>query len=431
MRAVGASSSARIQVVAPGGGSAAADVVGTLLLAGCAAWTLYTAAGRDAHPEGVLLGLLAVAAGYAGGRVAGAVVPVGAPAVVALAVGGFALLVPGGLSGDPAAPPLDAMDADGALLALAVGAACCAAQAASGRVRLLLTALACGITAEALATGSVEGVLACGAALVAAGSATFARRRVPALLLLALCAGLAAGAPLLLARSDRPASAFSGGIPQVDQRAALWHDAVEEAAGAPLRGVGPGQFAELSPAAQESATPGGASSASLQAAAEQGVPGVCLLAASFGWMLWTLRRSPASTAVVLTAAGALTALAAEAAVSPVLSYPGITAGAGLLVGMAAARPLAQDLKRSAGPAEPAGPPRPTGPTGSAEGTGSAEAMEDRDGGRSGVTPGRARGGSGWGVRASAARCGPPGARTGAGPRRPGPEEDRSSAGTPW
>ncbi len=341
MRAVGTSSSVPLPLPAPGTESAAADVTGALLLAGCAAWTLFTAAGRDAHPEGVLLGLLAVAAGYAGGRVAGAVVPVGAPAAVALTVGVLALLVPQGLSGDPAAPPLHSMDADGALLALAVGAACCAAHAAHGRGRLLLAALACAISAEALATGSVAGVLACGAALVVAGSATFARRRLPTLLLLALCAGLAAGAPLLLARADVPTNALSGATPLADQRQVLWHDAVHEAAGAPLRGIGPGRFAELSPGAQESATPGGASSASLQAAAEQGVPGVCLLAGSFGWMLWTLRRSPASTAVVLTAAGALTALAAEAAVSPVLSYPGITAGAGLLVGMAAARPVAR------------------------------------------------------------------------------------------
>ncbi|MFC1434006.1 O-antigen ligase family protein [Streptacidiphilus sp. N1-3] len=376
MKAVGRSPSEPISVVPHGTESSAADVIGALLLAGCATWTLYTAAGRDTHPEGVLLGLLAVAAGYAGGRVAGAVVPVGAPAVVALAVGAFALLVPGGLSGDPAALPLHDMDADGALLALAVGAACCAAHAAHaahaehvvsaahaasavsvargegrgqgrrqgrgrGWNRLLLGGLALGITAEALATGSVAGLLACGAALVVAGSATFARRRVPVLVLLALCAGLAAGAPLLLARPSGPPGVLSSATPLADQREALWHDAVHEAAGAPLRGVGPGRFAELSPAAQESATPGGASSAVLQAAAEQGIPGVCLLAGSFGWMLWTLRRSPGPTAVVLTAAGALTALAAEAAVSPVLSYPGITAGAGLLVGMATARPLSQ------------------------------------------------------------------------------------------
>ena len=347
MRAVGMSSSDRTPVSLPGTAeSPTADVIGALLLAGCAAWTLYTAAGRDTHPEGVLLGLLAVAAGYAGGRVAGAVVPVGAPTAVALVVGVLALVVPGGLSGDPAAPPLHDMDADGALLALAVGAACCAvhaARAADLRIRLLLAALACGISVEALATGSVAGVLACGAALVVAGSVTFVRRRLPVLLLLALCAGMAAGTPLLLARADGSAGAFSSATPLADQRAALWHDAVSEAAGAPLRGVGPGRFAELSPAAQESATPGGASSAALQAAAEQGVPGVCLLAASFGWMLWTLRRSPGPTTVALTAAGALTALAAEAAVSPVLSYPGVTAGAGLLVGMATARPLALAL----------------------------------------------------------------------------------------
>jgi O-antigen ligase len=353
MRAVGTSSSAGIPAVAPGQESSAADVVGALLLAGCAAWTLCTAAGRDARPEGVLLGLLAVSAGYAGGRIAGAVAPVGAPVVVALAVGGLALLVPRGLSGDPGAPPLDAMDADGALLALAVGAACCAAHAARGRTGLLLAALAVGISAEALATGSVTGAPACGAALVVAGSAAFARRRVPALLLLALCAGLAAGAPLLLARADRVPSALSGATAPGEQRTALWHDAVQEAAGAPLRGVGPGLFAQFSPVAQESAAPVGASSADLQAAAEQGVPGVCLLAASFGWMLWTLQRSPSSTAVVLTAAGALTALAAEAAVSPVLSYPAITAGAGLLVGMAAARPLQQArIQPYQGPARP-------------------------------------------------------------------------------
>jgi hypothetical protein len=71
------------------------------------------------------------------------------------------------------------------------------------------------------------------------------------------------------------------------------------------------------------------------------VPGFCLLTASYGWMMWTLRRSPGSTSAALTAAGALTALAVEAAISPVLSFPGITAGAGLLVGMATARPLAE------------------------------------------------------------------------------------------
>jgi hypothetical protein len=42
-------------------GETVCDVTGFLLLAACAAWADYCAAGREAHPEGVLLGLLAVA----------------------------------------------------------------------------------------------------------------------------------------------------------------------------------------------------------------------------------------------------------------------------------------------------------------------------------------------------------------------------------
>lgn len=340
----------------------AVDVIGALLLAGCASWSLYTSSGRDAHPEGVLLGLLAVAAGYAAGRVAGAVAPVGSPAVIAVAVGILALIAPGGLSGDPAAPPLHNADANGALIALAVGAACCAAQTARAprggteivgdttghspqprrlRPASVFALLACALTAEAVTTGSTAAVLACLGTLILAVAVRTAERRLPALLLLGLCAVFAALAPLLLARSGTDLTASNGGLPLSQQRAALWHDAVQEAGQAPLRGVGPGRFTELSPAAQDFSTPGGASSASLEVAAEQGVPGLCLLTASYGWMMWTLRRSPGSTSTVLTAAGALTALAVEAAISPVLSFPGITAGAGLLVGLASARPLAE------------------------------------------------------------------------------------------
>ncbi|WP_052433096.1 O-antigen ligase family protein, partial [Streptacidiphilus carbonis] len=326
----------------PSGGApsdTAVDVLGALLLTGCASWSLYAASGRDAHPEGVLLGLLAVAAGYAAGRIAGAVAPVGSPAVIAVAVGVLALVAPGGLSGDPAAPPLHDADANGALIALAVGAACCAAQTARAtgpglrhvRPALLLAALAllaCALTVEAVTTGSTAAVLACLGIVILAVAVRTAGRRLPALLLLGLCAALAVAAPLLLARSGADLTARGGGLPLSEQRAALWHDAVQEAGREPLRGVGPGRFTELSPAAQDFSTPGGPSSAALEVAAEQGVPGLCLLIASYGWMMWTLRRAPGPTSTALTAAGALTALAVEAAISPVLSFPGITAGAG-------------------------------------------------------------------------------------------------------
>ncbi|KAF4406631.1 O-antigen polymerase, partial [Streptomyces lycii] len=60
-------------------GGAAADVAGAVVFGCCAAWALITAAGREARPEGVLLALLAVAAGYALGRIGGALLPVAAP----------------------------------------------------------------------------------------------------------------------------------------------------------------------------------------------------------------------------------------------------------------------------------------------------------------------------------------------------------------
>ncbi|OKK12967.1 hypothetical protein AMK09_29785 [Streptomyces sp. CB02488] len=51
----------------PAGGNAS-DAAGAVILAACAIWSLISAAGRETRPEGVLLALLAVAAGFACGR---------------------------------------------------------------------------------------------------------------------------------------------------------------------------------------------------------------------------------------------------------------------------------------------------------------------------------------------------------------------------
>jgi len=59
-------------------------VLGPVVLTSCAGWTLAAAVGHEAaRPEGVLLALLAVAAGFAAGRVAGALLPTVAPAAAA------------------------------------------------------------------------------------------------------------------------------------------------------------------------------------------------------------------------------------------------------------------------------------------------------------------------------------------------------------
>lgn len=70
------------------------DGAGMILLGACAAWALITAAAHDGRPEGVLLAVLAVAAGHAAGRISGALLPLAAPcagAVAAIACVGDAL----------------------------------------------------------------------------------------------------------------------------------------------------------------------------------------------------------------------------------------------------------------------------------------------------------------------------------------------------
>jgi O-antigen ligase len=123
-------------------------------------------------------------------------------------------------------------------------------------------------------------------------------------------------------------------------RIQLWHDALHLAREDPALGVGPGRFGELSTTATGTLlSDGKPHSAPLQQAAEQGVVGVLLLAAAFCWMLLALWRTARPTPVALTAGAALTALAAIAAVGNALSFTTVSVGAGLLAGIATARPI--------------------------------------------------------------------------------------------
>ncbi|WP_051943100.1 O-antigen ligase family protein [Streptacidiphilus rugosus] len=297
----------------PSRDGARCDMVGLLLLAACAAWTVLSAEGRQARPEGVLLGLLAVTTGYAMGRIAGASLPVTgllAPAV------GVAVFVPA------FGRPVLGEDAQAALLALSVGAACCAGYSATGRVLpRACGALALVLAAESLLTYSLVGALACGGTLLVAGSVHRTHGRARASALLAICALAAVGTTVVLARTG------AGGAPVPADRLTLWREALTDLGEQPLRGVGPGDFGS-----------GNASSAALQAAAEQGWPGVALLGCAFAWTLWALARSPRPTPAALSAAGALTSLAVLASVTPVLGAPAVAVGAGLLLGLGAARP---------------------------------------------------------------------------------------------
>ncbi|QNP68875.1 O-antigen ligase family protein [Streptomyces roseirectus] len=316
------------------------------VLAACAAWALVSAGAHDGRAEGTLLAVLAVAAGYAAGRMSGALLPVAAPCVAALAGLALTVAAPELSPGPESAAPLGRAGAEAAVLTLAAGSACCAAWAtpvAALRLALRLGTAALAVTGAAL--GSVAAVVTCCAVLLASVAAGRARRgtgvaglAVSTALLTGLVWAIAAGAP-----RGGLGDALAGQL--TPRRIALWREALHLAETHPVLGAGPGSFAELSPtSAQSPLSDGLPHSAPLQLAAEQGIVGVVLLAAAFGWLLHALWRSPRPTPVALTAGAALTALAALALVGNVLSFTTVSAGAGLLAGIATARPLPQEAR---------------------------------------------------------------------------------------
>ncbi|WP_405578345.1 O-antigen ligase family protein [Streptomyces sp. NBC_01190] len=328
------------------------DAVGLAILAGWAVWVMIAAAGRAARPEGALLALLAVTAGYAAGRILGALLPVLAPAVAALVVLGLVVLPPSRLSAHPDAPPLGYPNADAALLVLAIGAACCAAWAAHGTARRAgLALVAAGSAVAALLLGSAAG-FAVGLAVMLCSLAAARKTRHHRLLGLAglgLAAALLVGGSCAVVFGTLPAGLSTDLTGQLTRpRVELWHRAVGLAERHPVRGVGPERFADASeapdalPSDAPSPITGTPRSAPFQLAAEQGLPGVAFLAVAYGWLLFALWRSSRPTPVVLSAAAALTGLALLATVDHVLSYAVVTAGAGFLAGVATARPLADD-----------------------------------------------------------------------------------------
>ncbi|MBW8796908.1 MAG: O-antigen ligase family protein [Streptomyces sp.] len=317
------------------------DVVGVVVLGACAAWPLISAAGHDGRPEGVLLAVLAVAAGYAAGRMSGALLPVAAPCAGALAGLAFAVAMPRLAPGPQFGTPLGHAGAVAALLVLATGGACCAAWATPvPALRSGLRTLAAGIAVTGAAVGSVAGCAASAVVLLCSVAAGRMRRRGPAVAGLALAVALVTGTVWAAAADVLPAglaAALEG--PLTEHRVRLWRDAVRLAHRNTAVGVGPGRFGELSGTASGTLPPDGRPhSAPLQLAAEQGLVGVLLLATAFCWVLYALWRSPRSTPVALTAGAALAALAVIAAVGDALSFTAVSAGAGLLAGLATARP---------------------------------------------------------------------------------------------
>ncbi|WP_093911202.1 O-antigen ligase [Streptomyces sp. cf386] len=319
------------------------DAAGVIVLGACATWSLISAAVTGGRPEGVLLAILAVAAGYAAGRISGALLPVAAPCAAALAGLGLTLTVPHLTPGPQILAPHGHAGATAAVMTLAVGAACCAAWAASAPVlRLALRTLAAGIALTAALLGSTTGFFTCAAVVLCSLAAGHMSHRGVGIAGLALTATAVTGLTWAVAERAVPAGFASWLEGQLtSHRIQLWRDALHLAREDLALGVGPGRFGELSTTATGTLlSDGKPHSAPLQQAAEQGVAGVILLAAAFCWMLFALWRTARPTPVVLTAGAALTAVAAIAAVGNALSFTSVSVGAGLLAGLATARPLA-------------------------------------------------------------------------------------------
>ncbi|MBO1334424.1 O-antigen ligase [Streptomyces sp. VRA16 Mangrove soil] len=321
------------------------DVAGIAVLGGCAAWALITATARAGRPEGVLLAVLAVAAGYAGGRIGGALVPVATSCTVA--AGGLCLVFasPQAVPAPNTTTPLGGAGATAALLALSTGAACCAAWAARpGGLRIALHLLSAGTVAAAVVAGSGAGAAACAGVVLCSLAAARLRRRAIGLAALGLGTVLVAGLGVALAQGALPsglASCLEGQLSQ--RRVLLWHQALDLAEADPVLGAGPGRFEDYSSLPTPYPLPDGRPhSAVLQVVAEQGVIGLALLAAAYCWLLHVLWRSGRSTQVVLAAGAALTTVAVLATVGNALSFTTVTAGAGLLAGIATAQPMGEE-----------------------------------------------------------------------------------------
>jgi O-antigen ligase len=119
-----------------------------------------------------------------------------------------------------------------------------------------------------------------------------------------------------------------------ERRISFWHDAVTLLARHPLTGIGPGRFAEESATVRHDPDEPWAHNEFLQAGAEQGVIGMALLVALFGWGFVRLVHAESAPGLVVLGAVALAALGIHACIEYVLQRPAVPVVAAALLGTA-------------------------------------------------------------------------------------------------
>ena len=303
------------------------DTGGLVLVGLMAAWTVATSIDRPSARPAPVLGLLAatVALVLAGRRWGGPRLP----GLVAVAVtGSLVLAFPEVLRAGGA--PTGYANANATLASMgAIGAA---AAAASGprRDRLPWALLAVVLVAGVAATRSVAGLLALAVA-VGLALAAAALRWAP----FAIAAGVAA---VSLTLGVTVAVADGGDPLGLGERAALradlWASALDALRDEPWRGLGPGGYEDLAPVSPD-ADYRWAHHGFLQQGAEQGIPGLLLMLAIFGWAhrrLWCSAQQRPVRAVA--GASVLTVVGLHASVDHVLHHAAVPLVGALLYGWA-------------------------------------------------------------------------------------------------
>ncbi|WP_406280256.1 O-antigen ligase family protein [Embleya sp. NBC_00896] len=318
------------------------DLLGTAVVAATAMWALVAAANRPGEPEAYLLALLAAAGAYVAARVAAARSALVVPAVVAGAVTGLLVLWPGALGGTATAPPLDYGNADGALVAQAVGAACLAGLVvASDRRRGEILVLAGLLVLAAFATRSVAAAVGALVILLTALMSAAVYRKSTVVVVSAVCVtGVVLGTVVLGVLGTRSEGGLRGTAEAglTERRVQLWTDGVRLTERFPARGTGPGTFVTNSPTASADADVRSAHSLWLRQGAEQGVPGALCMVAMVGWVYVRLWRSPQPPAVVAVGAVTFTAFVVQASMDYVAEFPVVLVAVGLLMGATTAMP---------------------------------------------------------------------------------------------
>jgi O-antigen ligase len=312
------------------------DLVGVGLAAALAAWVLAVAAVNDgSRPWPSLLAVLGASAAFGAGRAVrrttarGPVGPTVALAALGGAVGAFATVLDVGAAGGG---PLGYGNANGALfaaLAFAVVVVRVTAAAPTRRTREAAAVLAIGAALACASTGSTGAVVAAAVGALVAGACALAGARWAVTALAGAALVAATGIVFALALGAGP---DAPGTDSFGTRVRLWRGTAELVADHRATGVGPGRFQVENPVSTD-ADLRRAHAASLQVAAELGVPGLALFLALGGWVvaaLWAVRDEPGAA----VGAAAFIAIGLQSAFDWVLAEPSVLLLTAAVIGAA-------------------------------------------------------------------------------------------------